>query len=575
MKSTIFLKTVAGFIIISLILVLSILLISHRLIRSYHLESVRDYLDDISYSISEPVSNYVINNEYEQLEKYIQNVSNKVNYRITVIKRNGEVVADSDENITLMDDHSGRKEVVDALQEKVGESIRYSTTIESDMLYRAIPLFGKQGDLIAVLRVSIYLDRIDTLINSLKARIYLISIIVLLISLCIIYLYVYRLTRPIKELTTAVNKMSQGDFDVNIISRNNDDIGYLIRAFNDMAFRINKLVDQLTYQKNSLHTIITSMKEGLFLIDKNHKIIEANKSFKSIIKEKEVINKIYWEVIQSPELSHYISEIINTQQNLSKEIIINNIHYLCSGLVTIEEEVLILLHDISELKKIERIKKDIVANVSHEIRSPLTSIKGFIETLEGEVTPTGKEYLTIIQRNIGRLINIVNDLLTLSRLERGDNLELKPIQITPIMNNVIKIFRRKMATKPVSLKLISNDNLPDVMADSFKIEQLLTNLLDNASEYTEQGEIVVEVKNNDPYVSIIVSDTGCGMPSKELEKIFERFYVVDKSRSRKYGGTGLGLSIVKHIALLHNGHVYVKSTLGEGSVFTINLPATI
>lgn len=573
MKNTLFIKTVTGFILISFALVLAIMVISNQIIETYHLNSVRDYVASAGTSISIPVSDYLSTQDYEGLNIFINTVGNKVDYRITVIEPDGRVVADSEEDPALMDDHGGRTEIADALRKEIGESIRYSTTLEKDMLYHAIPLLGGDGSLIGVLRVSIFLDKIETLLTSLRTKIYIICGIVLMISLCIIYIYTYGLTRPIRELTNAAKKFSEGDFNIKVISHKKDDIGYMINAFNDMTAYIRKLIEELTYRKSSLDTIISSMREGLCLIDESGSISEANNSFRKIIEDDDdILNKKYWEVVKNPELAAFISEVNKERKALSREIVMKNTYYLGSGLITGENELLILVHNINELKNIERIKKDIVANVSHELRSPLTAIKGFIETLEGELSEQGKEFLNIIQRNVNRLINIVNDLLTLSRLERGEHLEMTELNLVSVVKNICKVFEGKVLQKNIRLQIDLPEILPPIRADEFKIEQLLSNLIDNAIHYTDKGEIVISACKEDRFVCITVSDTGCGIPEDALEHIFERFYVVDKSRSRKYGGTGLGLSIVKHIALLHNGSVKVKSELGKGSSFRVCLP---
>lgn len=235
-----------------------------------------------------------------------------------------------------------------------------------------------------------------------------------------------------------------------------------------------------------------------------------------------------------------------------------------------------IFHDITELKNIEKIKKDFVTNVSHELRTPLTAIKGYAETLRKEVdTAPGKKYLETVERNTDRLINIVNDLLLLSSLEEKTVLELEDIDLRGFLGNVIRIFDQRLKDKQLSLVIDVKENLPPLKADLFKLEQMLVNLLDNAGKYTDRGGITVSVDVQDKRVRIQVRDTGIGIPKDDIPHVFERFYVVDKSRSRKSGGTGLGLSIVKHIVLLHNGTIDIESALGEGTSVTVILPTDL
>jgi two-component system phosphate regulon sensor histidine kinase PhoR len=240
------------------------------------------------------------------------------------------------------------------------------------------------------------------------------------------------------------------------------------------------------------------------------------------------------------------------------------------------EGIVSIFYDITEIKNIERVKKDFVTNVSHEIRTPLTAIKGYAETLRKEVeTAPGKKYLEIIERNADRLINIVGDLLLLSSLEEKAALELEDIDLKVLLENIIKIFDQKLKDKQLSLVINAKEDLPLIKADFFKLEQLLVNLLDNAVKYTDLGEITVSVDVQDKRARIQVKDTGIGIPRDDIPRIFERFYVVDKSRSRKSGGTGLGLSIVKHIVLLHHGTINIESALGKGTSVTVDLPINL
>jgi two-component system phosphate regulon sensor histidine kinase PhoR len=240
------------------------------------------------------------------------------------------------------------------------------------------------------------------------------------------------------------------------------------------------------------------------------------------------------------------------------------------------EQIVFIFHDITEIKNIERIKKDFVVNVSHELRTPLAAIKGYAETLreEADAEPS-KKYVEIIERNTDRLINIVNDLLLLSSLEEKPALELEDIHFNELLENVTKIFDQRLKDKDLSLVKDLRENLPTIHADPFKLEQMLINLLDNAIKYTDRGEITLSADVQDQRVRIRVTDTGIGIPKDDIPRIFERFYVVDKSRSRKYGGTGLGLSIVKHIVLLHHGTINIESGLSKGTTVTVTLPINL
>jgi two-component system, OmpR family, phosphate regulon sensor histidine kinase PhoR len=284
--------------------------------------------------------------------------------------------------------------------------------------------------------------------------------------------------------------------------------------------------------------------------------------------------KHYWEAIRSPQMGELLKKAGSERRSFVEELPLGERVFVFS-VTPLErgEDIVVIFHDITEIKNAEKVKKDFVVNVSHELHTPLTVIKGYAETLLQEVpAEPGKRYIEIIQRNTDRLINIVNDLLLLSSLEERTPLELEDIDLRNFIENVVRIFDQRLKDKQLSLVVEMKENLPTIKADLFKLEQVMVNLLDNAVKYTERGRIVVSVDVRDNRASIQVRDTGIGIPKEAIPRIFERFYVVDKSRSRKSGGTGLGLSIVKHIVLLHNGAINIESAPGEGTTVTVTLP---
>jgi two-component system phosphate regulon sensor histidine kinase PhoR len=247
---------------------------------------------------------------------------------------------------------------------------------------------------------------------------------------------------------------------------------------------------------------------------------------------------------------------------------------LCSAEAeTSSAEIVLIFSDISELKAVQQMKRDFVVNVSHELRTPLTAIKGFVETLQEETTGNEHRYLTIIARHTDRLINIVNDLLTLAEIEEKSQLEYELVNISNLINDTVKIFEERLQAKNLKMVVEIADGLKTINVDPFKFQQVLINLLDNAIKYTEQGQITIRVQKKADQVQIAIQDTGCGIPPEHLPRLFERFYVVDKARSRQMGGTGLGLTIARHIVLLHNGTIEVESQPGVGTTFFINIPA--
>ena len=376
-------------------------------------------------------------------------------------------------------------------------------------------------------------------------------------------------------MNAAAHKVAAGDFNVRVFLKSRDEIKELGDSFNYMVEKIRELFTELSLKKEQLNSIISSIQEGLLVFDKNGKIILSNDSFKKIIDESDIEDKYYWEAVRVPQFSDLIKKVTEEERNyVAEELPLKDKFFICSvTFLESREETVVILSDITQMKNVEKIKKDFVVNVSHELRTPLTAIKGFVETLEESVEEENRNFVEIIKRNTDRLINIVEDLLVLSELEeKGTTLELEEVHLKEMIERILKIFEPRMKEKGLNLELHVEDALPLIMADAFKLEQALINLIDNAVKYTDQGTIAISLKHLDKQVMIEIKDTGIGIPEEHIPRLFERFYVVDKSRSKRLGGTGLGLSIVKHIVLLHNGTLQVKSLPSQGTTFSISLP---
>ena len=278
-------------------------------------------------------------------------------------------------------------------------------------------------------------------------------------------------------------------------------------------------------------------------------------------------------MIRNKEIYDIVDRNFKKPDSRTEEIKSDSRHFLFStSYSNFSKETVFILYDITEFRQLETIKKDFVLSVSHELRTPLTSIKGYLETFETNLDDEHKNYLEIIKRNTDRLIHIVNDLLTLSRLEHDRSLEKENIVIDSFLENILKIFSHRIHTKGLELKFEHNSQITLMQADRFKLEQVFINLIDNAVKYTDKGEIEISIDDDETNLIFKISDCGNGIADEHLPRLFERFYVVDKSRSRRMGGTGLGLSIAKHIVNLHNGTIEVESEIGKGTTFIISLP---
>ena len=551
-----------------------ILVFSFNTIRNHYIETFANDLKNLGTSLLLQTTPLFEEKRFEELDGLVKRLGKDINTRITIIDAEGFVVADSEENPKLMENHKLRPEILQVLKGKVGTSLRFSSTVKEEMLYVALPI-ERNENIFGVVRVSLFLKDINRLLGSLKINIIYSALIIALISLLCALIFTRSLSKPIRELTRASRKVASGDFDVRVFLKNRDELKELADSFNYMTEQIRTLFSQLSRQKEQLNSIISSIQEGLLVCDKHGKIILSNESFKKFIQCSDIEGKFYWEAVREPQFSELVKKVRDEKRNyVFEELLMYEKVFLCSTtFLSSREETVVILYDITEMKNVEKIKKDFVVNVSHELRTPLTAIKGFVETLEEGIDEKNRRYVGIIRRHTDRLINIVKDLLLLSQLEeKGTTLELEEVDLEKLIERILKIFEPRMREKDLKQELTLEDDLPLIKADPFKLEQAFINLIDNAINYTERGIIALSLKYRDHQVVIEVQDTGIGISDEHIPRIFERFYVADKSRSKMLGGTGLGLSIVKHIVLLHNGAIDVKSTPGEGTTFSITLP---
>lgn len=573
MKRSIFIKIFSGYLLIIIALTVLVSVLSYEAIKDFYLDTLSRDLAHLGSSLRFKVISYLDEERYDEMDSFIKEFGKSINTRITVVNREGVVLADSDQDPKSMVNHRFRPEIAAAFEGEVGESLRFSNTVKEDMLYVGLPLeIG--GQIAGVLRVSLYLKDINTLLMRLRNNIWIIVLLVTLLALIGAFIFTYNLSRPVKELTLASRRLAAGDFDTKVFLKNRDELKELAQSFNFMSEEIKNLFDKLSRRKEELGSIVSSIEEGLLALDKDGKIFLSNESFNRIFQSKSVEGQYYWEAVRKPEFSKLVKRVQEDKQNYSEELDLDGRNYLCSAaFLPSGEEIVITIHDLTEIRNVERIKKDFVINVSHELRTPLTAIKGYVETLEEEVDEKAKEYLEIIKRHTDRLILIIKDLLLLAELEEKEvKMEMEKVDIKSLLENILTIFEQQLKEKKLKVELNVLNEVPTIQGDPFSLEQMFINIIDNAVKYTKKGKIGISLKKEDKNLSIEIEDTGAGIPEEHIPRIFERFYVVDKSRSRHLGGTGLGLSIVKHIAQQHSGEVRVESTLGKGTKFTVLFP---
>lgn len=554
-------------ILIPLILILSITSIY---IRDNSIKIYESNLLEIAYTLEPVIKEKILNKEENEIDEYVKSLKMEKGYRLTIIKKDGFVLGDSILNPLDMEKHNTREEVIEALNGEIGKSIRYSTSTKEDMLYIALPIYDSLNTIVGIIRVSFSLKELNSLIISTILNIILISLIGLFVGIILSFYYSKYFISAMNEIKNFLKELSRKNYSKKIFIKKQDEFGEIDHYLNILGSEIEENIKSYEIEKNKINTILSSIEEGVLLLDSNGFIKLSNQIFEEIVKEKDIINKYYWEVIKNIEIVDFIKNILKTKEKIAKEVFINNKIYIIKGFYLESiDEFLFTFFDASSIKKVEKVKRDFVRDASHELKTPLTAIKGFLETLEEDFD---KKYIEIIKRNVERMINIINDLLTLSNLEDKDiKLEITEFDFLEMINNIIKIFSKQLKEKKIDIRVDTDNFDTKIKGDIYKLEQVFINLIDNSIKYTEKGEIKINYMK-DKNVVIEVIDTGLGIPEEHLDRIFERFYVVDKSRSRKVGGTGLGLSIVKHIIVLHGGKIDVKSRVGEGSKFIITLP---
>ncbi|OQX85211.1 MAG: hypothetical protein B6D63_02750 [Candidatus Latescibacteria bacterium 4484_7] len=581
MKHTLFSKIYLGYLF--LIVILSTLIIAFTLpgMKKSYIANLKEELVFLAQSIEDDVTAYIDRGDYAGLDSFVKEVGRRGRQRITVIAPDGTVLADSREDPSTMENHSRRPEVQGALAGRIASSLRYSSTVKEEMLYVAMPI-EDGGHIVCILRVSFFLKDIRVLLDTLRRDIVTIVAVVALVALIAALLLSRTITKPIGDFVDKVNLVAEGNLDTRIIlkGKGEGELKVLADSFNAMAERLQALVDDLSAKRDELENTIASLSDPLVLIDEEMKVVLYNDAFGELARKEGAYTqsstldkKPIWEALRSPDLVPFI-ERTKEDGRAKREIAIDSSIFVCSGgFIAAAGETVIIFHDVTELKRLEQIKKDFVTNVSHELRTPLTVIQGYIETLEEEAVGEQKRYIEVMKRHTANLMNIVEDLLTLSGLEEGKvTANFADVDIRTVVSDAVELFRSKAAEKGLVLDADVAPRLPSIHGDAMRLEQMLINLIDNAIRYTDRGSVRIVVGADGESMRIEVRDTGIGIPRNHQSRIFERFYVVDKSRSRESGGTGLGLSIVKHIVLLHGGSIDVRSGPGGGTTFVITLP---
>jgi two-component system phosphate regulon sensor histidine kinase PhoR len=523
---------------------------------------------------------------FGDVDALLKNIGPATNTRYTLVDQKGLVLGDSQEFPKDMENHADRLEIKKALKGDTGISIRFSRTLQKQMMYVALPL--KTPCFNGVLRAAIPLLEVSRLLESILYRIALAGFLIALLAAFLGWIVSQKLVRPLREMRDIAGKFARGELDERISISSNEEMAALATSMNLMARQLHERIETIAGQKNEMEALLSSMTESLLAVDTEARVIKVNQAAMNLLQmeNRNVFGKSIQEVLRNTELQELVKKTLASSTPIEGEIVLHDPgeHYWqVHGNLLIDANgkrigALLVLNDVTKLRRLEGLRRDFVANVSHELKTPITSIKGFVETLlEGAWEDREKvlEFLKIVARQSDRLNAIIDDLLSLSRIEQEAEKGRIPLEekaLLPLIQLAVESCRSRALRKRMTLKIDCSQELK-IRVNASLLEQALVNLIDNAIKYSPEGGVVqVNVTFSDVLVNIAVKDGGPGISREHLDRLFERFYRVDKARSRKLGGTGLGLAIVKHIAQAHGGRVSVESRLNEGSVFCLHLP---
>jgi two-component system phosphate regulon sensor histidine kinase PhoR len=556
--------------------------------RSFFLKNMQSDLRERNILLSKQIRNHLDPLEEREVDRICKNLGYSVTTRFTVILPSGIVVGDSAEDPSRMDNHLDRPEVIAALSDGLGVSARYSRTMGTELLYVAAPL-REDGRTLAVVRTSIPVDKLDDAVRTIQMKIVLSGLIIAGIGVMLSFFLSHRIRRPIEQIKQGAQCFAKGDFQCRLPVSYLEEIGGLSEALNQMAAELRARINTITSQRNELKAVLSSMVEGVIAADMEEHILSMNQAAGEIFEcdPLEAQGRSIQEMIRNPDFQKLVSEALGTEEPVQKDLVFyakEEERVLSSYATPLRDAeskrkgILVVLNDVTRLRKLENVRRDFVANVSHEIKTPITAIKGFVETLRDGAAKSPKDaarFLQIVEKHVERLEAIVEDLLSLSRIEGEEErseISLEYGSVKEILLAAAQAVQSKAESKKILLRISCGEDIK-VKINSPLIEQALVNLLDNAIKYSEPGnEVHIDVEDKEKEILIHVHDQGCGIERIHLDRLFERFYRVDKARSRKLGGTGLGLAIVKHIMQAHGGSVSVKSRPGLGSTFTLHLP---
>ncbi len=551
-------------------------------IKTSQLDNLAKQLENEARIVSEVCLPYFINTtDIESIDVLVKTLGTDIDERITVIAVDGAVLGDSHENPAVMENHSMRPEVREALSSGYGEIVRYSTTLNEKMMYVAVQITDGQ-DVYGITRLALPVTQVDKLVNSIINSIILATILTAALIIIAILVITPVTTRPITEITKAARRIAGGDFDYKITAGGNDESGQLARAFNEMRLKIKDMIERISADRAELSTILENMTDGIIMTDKDGNITMVNTACIKILNAagKEFIAKPLIEVFRDHQLNEILRQCLNTgkQQTTQFESIALK-KFIQAVAVPVSSDglsgALILLQDLTELRSLQTTRRDLIGNISHEFRTPLAGIKAMTQTLQDgaiDDKDSAKDFLSRIEAEVDRLTQMVSELTELSRIESG-RMELKAeiVDINKLIEDVFAQLQPLADRQNLMFKTEFNTGQLLVKADRERMRQVIINLVHNAIKFSKPGKAIIAASRKQGIFAVTeITDEGIGISQDDLSHIFERFYKADKSRSGQ--GTGMGLAIAKHLVQAHGGNISASSQEGKGTTITFTLP---
>ncbi len=520
----------------------------------------------------------------EAYARFARDYSQLAEARITLIQPNGEVLADSQADGEHLLNHGDRPEVQAAWSGRPGFARRFSETLQNHMLYLALPPSPAPASQLVV-RLAVPQVRFEHLLFPAYAQLALAVLLLALAAAGVSYWVAHRLKRPLVEMGEAARRFASGDFSPSLWVRAPAEVADLAKGLNQMARQLDERLRLISRQREEQDAVFGSLLEGVVALDPGQRVLKINRFAAELfgVTAEQAVGRTLLEVARNPELQAFASRALAGAEPQEAELVWyagQERHFRATGIPLQDRGLVLVLNDVTRQRLLDQIRKDFVANVSHELKTPITLIQGFVETLQDgaiDQPEEARKFLAIIAQHVQRLDAIIEDLLALSRLEQSQAGAVPVAEETAagIADQALAACQGKADAKKIRLENACPPGLA-VRANANLLEQALVNLIDNAIKFSEPGTVVriaAEAGPGREEVRIAVSDQGCGIAAEDQERIFERFYRVDKGRSRQEGGTGLGLAIVKHILQVHGGRVSVASAPGQGSTFTLHFPA--